>query len=110
MQEVHKDRRANVAVVASYRDLEVWRVAMSTAEACVVKTRDFPPAEQSGLAAQIRRSAVSIPSNIAEDTAGEPEGRIFNTSVLPLVLMRNWKPRSSYPRDWANSRARTSAP
>jgi four helix bundle protein len=50
----------------SFRDLVVWQRAMQLTEAVYRLTRDFPGDEQFGLTSQIRRSAVSIPSNIAE--------------------------------------------
>ncbi|MBZ5545847.1 MAG: four helix bundle protein [Acidobacteriia bacterium] len=53
-------------VIKSHRDLEVWQEAMKLAEACYQGTGNFPARETYGLASQIRRAAVSIPSNIAE--------------------------------------------
>jgi four helix bundle protein len=50
----------------SFRDLVVWQRAMQLTEAVYRLTRDFPRDEQFGLTSQIRRSAVSVPSNIAE--------------------------------------------
>jgi len=50
----------------SYRDLIAWKKAKELALAIYVCTRDFPKAEMYGLTAQMRRSAVSVPSNIAE--------------------------------------------
>jgi four helix bundle protein len=52
--------------VQSYRDLEVWQVAMDLAEACYRETKTFPRDELFGLTSQIRRAAVSVPANIAE--------------------------------------------
>lgn len=52
--------------VVSYRDLEAWQEAMRLAEACYAVTADYPKSEQFGLVAQMRRAAVSIPSNLAE--------------------------------------------
>ena len=52
--------------IQSYRDLEVWREAMKLAEVCYEATAAFPARETYGLASQIRRAAVSVPSNIAE--------------------------------------------
>lgn len=52
--------------IRSYRDLDAWKVSMNLAEDCYRFTEAFPKSEQFGLAAHIRRSAVSIPSNIAE--------------------------------------------
>jgi four helix bundle protein len=50
----------------SFRDLQVWQRAMQLAVAIYRLTQDFPREEQYGLTSQIRRAAVSIPSNIAE--------------------------------------------
>ncbi|MFN4288658.1 MAG: four helix bundle protein [Brevundimonas sp.] len=50
----------------SYRDLTVWQDGIGLVKACYVITRSFPKDELFGLTSQIRRSAVSIPANIAE--------------------------------------------
>ena len=50
----------------SLRDLVVWQRSMQLTLAVYRLTRDFPREEQYGLTSQIRRSVVSIPSNIAE--------------------------------------------
>jgi len=50
----------------SFRDLLVWQRAMQLTEVMYRLTREFPRSELYGLTSQIRRSAVSIPSNIAE--------------------------------------------
>jgi four helix bundle protein len=52
--------------IASYRDLEVWQLAMEVVIQIYRLTRAFPAEEKFGLVAQLRRAAVSIPSNIAE--------------------------------------------
>jgi four helix bundle protein len=49
-----------------YTDLIVWQKAMASAKVIYRVTEAFPRAEMYGLTAQIRRCAVSIPSNIAE--------------------------------------------
>lgn len=53
-------------VIRDYRDLRVWVAAMDLAEAVYLTTAAFPRSERFGLTAQIRRAAVSVPSNIAE--------------------------------------------
>jgi four helix bundle protein len=53
----------------SYRDLEVWKRGMDLAEAVYLIARQLPESERYGLAQQMRRSAVSIPSCIAEGRA-----------------------------------------
>lgn len=50
----------------SYRDLVVWQKAMELTKQVYMGTKDFPKEEVYGLTSQIRRCAVSIPSNIAE--------------------------------------------
>ncbi len=50
----------------SYRDLIVWQKAMDIVELVYHATENFPKVEQYGLASQMRRAAVSVPSNIAE--------------------------------------------
>ncbi len=50
----------------SFRDLQVWQRAMQLTVAVYRLTQGFPREEQFGLTNQMRRSAVSIPSNIAE--------------------------------------------
>ncbi|WP_184578193.1 four helix bundle protein [Xanthomonas arboricola] len=49
--------------------LMVWRDAMSLVEAIYRLSHDFPDSERFGLTAQIRRAAISVPSNIAEGAA-----------------------------------------
>jgi four helix bundle protein len=50
----------------TYRDLSVWRTSMDLVAAIYQCTRRFPDDERFGLVSQMRRAAVSIPSNIAE--------------------------------------------
>ena len=60
--------------IRSYKDLEVWQVAMTLAEACYKTTADFPREEIYGMTAQIRRAAVSVAANIAEGYGRETTG------------------------------------
>src|SRR5688572_1545386 len=50
----------------SYRELRVWRAAMALAKDLYRLTAAFPELERYGLTSQLRRGAVSVPSNIAE--------------------------------------------
>jgi four helix bundle protein len=52
--------------ITSYRDLLVWQRAMELVAECYRLTQKFPKNEEFGLKAQMRRAAISIPSNIAE--------------------------------------------
>jgi four helix bundle protein len=50
----------------SYRDLVAWQKAMDLVADIYRLTSDFPKEEIYGLTSQLRRAAVSVPSNIAE--------------------------------------------
>lgn len=55
-----------MASIQSYRDLIVWQKSMNLVDAVYRLTASFPKSEMYELTAQMRSSAVSIPSNIAE--------------------------------------------
>ena len=55
-----------VAAVHSYKDLVAWQKAMDLVQDVYAITARFPSEEKFGLVSQLRRAAVSIPSNIAE--------------------------------------------
>jgi four helix bundle protein len=66
------DSLKEVAVaIESFRDLRVWQQGMELAEHIHRMTEQFPKHELYGLASQIRRAAVSVPSNIAEGRTRE---------------------------------------
>ena len=50
----------------TFRELAVWQLAMDLTEQVYRATANFPADERFGLTSQMRRAAVSIPSNIAE--------------------------------------------
>jgi four helix bundle protein len=52
--------------VQSFRDLIVWRKSLDLVVRIYRLTRNFPREELYGLTSQIRRAAVSVPSNVAE--------------------------------------------
>jgi four helix bundle protein len=52
--------------IQSYRDLDVWKRSMDLAVKVYQVTSEFPKSELYGLTGQMRRAAVSVPSNIAE--------------------------------------------
>ena len=53
-------------IMKSFRELRVWQKSMDLVETVYLLTRDFPKQETYGLTSQVRRAAISIPSNIAE--------------------------------------------
>jgi len=58
----------------SYKDLVVWQKGIALAKLVYRLTESFPSAEKFGIVAQMRRAAVSIPSNIAEGQARRTTG------------------------------------
>jgi four helix bundle protein len=53
-------------MTSSFRDLEVWQESMTLVEEIYTLSKRFPSEERFGLTSQLRRAAVSIPSNIGE--------------------------------------------
>ncbi len=64
--------------VKSYKDLIVWQNAMDLAEIVYQITMSFPKEEMYGLTNQLRRAAVSIPSNIEEGQARQSTAEFRN--------------------------------
>ena len=61
-----------------YEDLLVWQKAMDLVVEVYELTRGFPTDERFGLCSQMRRAAVSIPSNIAEGQGRRTAGEFLN--------------------------------
>jgi four helix bundle protein len=61
-------------VVRDFTDLRVWQQGMQLTTAIYAATRLFPREEQFGLTSQLRRCAVSVPSNIAEGHSRNQHG------------------------------------
>ncbi len=64
--DVRGQRKVRVMAVRNYRDLIAWQKAMDLVEMVYRLTKLFPKEELYGLTSQVRKAAVSIPSNIAE--------------------------------------------
>ncbi len=60
------DQESGRPSIRSYRDLTVWQDAMDLVVQIYSLTKSLPDDERFGLTSQLRRAAVSIPSNIAE--------------------------------------------
>jgi four helix bundle protein len=82
----------------SFKDLIAWQKAMRVPELVYKLTATFPSEEKSGLVSQMRRAAVSGPSNIAEGqarpTTGEfvlffsqAEGSVAELETQPLLAV-----------------------
>lgn len=63
-----------MAGVASYKHLLIWQRSMDLVETIYRVTAKLPVAEQWGLISQMRRAAVSVPSNIAEGYGRQATG------------------------------------
>ena len=68
--------------IKSYEDLQVWQEAMRLVELVYCVQRRFPKEEVYGLGDQVRRAAVSIPSNIAEGF-----GRDTKSDFIHFLIM-----------------------
>jgi four helix bundle protein len=70
--------------ILSYRDLEVWQAAMDLVIEVYKASADFPTEERFGITSQLRRAAVSVPSNIAEGHARRSDGSYLNHVRIAL--------------------------
>ncbi|MBZ5670585.1 MAG: four helix bundle protein [Acidobacteriia bacterium] len=68
----HEERRPR-----DYHDLLVWQKGMALAQQIYRLTQTFPDTERFGLVTQMRRAAVSVPSNIAEGQAHNTTGEFI---------------------------------
>lgn len=62
----------------NYKDLVVWQKGIALAKIIYRLTQSFPSAEKFGLVAQMRRAAVSVPSNLAEGQARHTTGEFVH--------------------------------
>ena len=86
--------------IKSYKDLNIWKRSIVVVEDIYKITKNFPKEEIYGLTSQLRRSAVSIPSNIAEGLPGSIIKNIDNSYLflwgvvlnflLKLLSLYNW--------------------
>src|SRR5271169_3937830 len=65
---------SNQRKISSYRDLVVWQKSVELVTAVYTVTSSFPRQEVFGLTSQLRRCAVSVPSNIAEGQGRATKG------------------------------------
>jgi four helix bundle protein len=66
--------------INSYKDLKIWQKGIELVELIYKITISFPKNEQYGITSQIKRSSVSVPSNIAEGW-----GRGYNSNFLQFI-------------------------
>ena len=70
--------------ILDYKDLIVWQKSMNLAEQIYSLSTNFPKTEIYGMMSQIRRAAISIPSNIAEGN-----GRYSDKEFLRFLSIAN---------------------
>jgi four helix bundle protein len=71
-------------MIQSYQDLKVWQAGMDIVVEVYRMTRRFPREEVYGLSAQLRRAAVSLPSNIAEGHARQSTREYLHYTSIAL--------------------------
>ena len=70
-----------MSTIVSYRDLRVWQRAMDLADMVYRITDRFPPVERFGLSLHMRKTAVSVPSNIADGSRHRRPGYISRVVI-----------------------------
>ncbi len=70
--------------IQSYRDLIVWQKSIELVKSVYTLIREFPKYETYGLSDQLRRSSVSVPSNIAEGQARQHTGEFRQFLYISL--------------------------
>jgi four helix bundle protein len=68
----------------NFKNLKVWQKAVDLAVSVYELTKSFPSEEKFGITSQMRRSSVSIPSNIAEGTARNSSKAFSNCLDISL--------------------------
>jgi four helix bundle protein len=70
--------------MTSHKELKVWQKGIELVKMIYSATDSFPKAELFGLTSQIRRSAVSIPSNIAEGAGRNSDKELIHFLYITL--------------------------
>lgn len=68
----------------NHKDLDLWKKSMDLVETIYKLTQAFPDSEKFGLTSQMRRAAVSIPSNIAEGAARKGDKELIHFLHIAL--------------------------
>ena len=74
--------------IRNYADLIAWQKAMTLAESVHKATQQLPREERYGLTSQMRRAAVSIPSNIAEGEGRGSDGQLLHGLTVSYGSLR----------------------
>jgi four helix bundle protein len=71
-------QRIKIKTMHNYKELKVWQKSIRLISKVYKITKSFPSDEKFGLTSQIRRSAVSVASNIAEGGGRRTDGEFLN--------------------------------
>jgi four helix bundle protein len=80
--------RECLVTIRNYTDLIAWQKAMALAEFVYKTTSRMPREELYGLTSQMRRAAVSIPSNIAEGEGRRKDGQLLHSLLVSYGSLR----------------------
>ncbi len=95
--------------MSTHKDLEVWQLSMDMVDVIYDLTDSFPSEEKYGLTSQMRRSAISIPSNIAEGCGRNNKGELLQFIGIArgslaeletqsiIALRQGWIDEQQYP-------------
>jgi len=70
--------------MATHENLDIWKLSITFVTKIYKSTKDFPNEEKYGLVSQMRRSAISIPSNIAEGAARKSDKEYLQFLYISL--------------------------
>ena len=73
-----------MTLTTSFKDLEVWQESMALVEDIYALSKSFPREELFGLTSQLRKAAVSIPSNIGEGSRRKRRRVLLNHLDIAL--------------------------
>lgn len=74
----------NKLVQSPHKKLEAWKKSMDLVELIYAATSEFPVDEKFGLVSQMRRAAVSVPSNIAEGAGRRTDAEFINFLTIAI--------------------------
>ncbi len=65
-------------MIRNFKNLDIWKRSRHFVKTLYIVTNNFPSSEKFGLVSQLRRAAVSVPSNIAEGCGRKTEKALSN--------------------------------
>ena len=93
-----------------HKKLEVWKQSMDLVTEIYKTTKEFPTQEIYGITNQVRRAAVSVPSNIAEGAARQTKKEFRNFLHVAQGSLSDWTLRSRLRADLDTSTSLSKEP